>query len=55
MKTYLRVLGKYKLKWLNIGKSVLAISAGRTQVQENQSAQTEVTVVIKNVPVLANS
>lgn len=48
-------VGKYKLKWLNTGKSVLAISAGRTQAKENQSAQPDVTVVIKNVPVPANS
>lgn len=55
MKTYLHVLGKYELKWLIAGESVLAISAGRTQAKENQCAQPEVTVVIKNVPVLANS
>lgn len=55
MKTYLHVLGKYEQKWLIAGKSVLAISAGRTQAKENQCAQPEVTVVIKNVPILANS
>lgn len=58
MKTYLHVLGKYELKWLIAGlglESVLAISAGRMQAKENQCAQPEVTVVIKNVPVLANS
>lgn len=55
MKTYLRVLGKSELKWLITGKSVFAISAGRTQAKEKLSTQPQVTVEIKNIPVLANS
>lgn len=50
MKTYLHVLGKYEQKWLIAGKSVLAISAGRTQAKENQCAQPEVTVVLRMFP-----